>query len=270
MTLSLRAPAKLNLYLAITGKRSDGYHTLQTVFALVDWYDDVTLSCLPTGEIRRDQAIAGVPESDDLSLRAARLLRAHTGCALGVCVTVAKSIPMGAGLGGGSSDAASVLLGLNQLWGLDLPRSLLAQIGLQLGADVPVFVGEQHAYATGVGEQLVPLALPSQRYAVLFPGVAMPTAAAFADPDLPRDAAPLAASQWRAAPRYENAFQVVVAKHPDIARAMRFLREVAGAAHVSGSGSALFCPVDTLWQAPALPDSRWILRTVHTLSTAAP
>jgi 4-diphosphocytidyl-2-C-methyl-D-erythritol kinase len=170
------APAKLNLFLHITGRRADGYHLLQTVFQLLDWGDTVRLSPRTDGVVRRLQALPGVDAADDLAMRAALALRASSGTQLGADIAIDKQIPLGGGLGGGSSDAATTLVALNELWGTGLDVDALAAIGLGLGADVPVFVRGCSAWAEGVGEVLTPLDLPERWYVVLDPGVQVPTA----------------------------------------------------------------------------------------------
>ena len=189
--LVLPAPAKLNLFLHVTGRRADGYHLLETVFQFVDLADSVTLVRRDDGEIRRARDWAEVPADSDLAVRAARALQAATGCRLGVDITVDKRIPTGAGLGGGSSDAATVLLGLNRLWGLGLSRPALQAIGLTLGADVPVFVFGQNAYATGIGEELLPVTLPPCWYVLAMPPGGVATGSVFSAPELTRDTIPI-------------------------------------------------------------------------------
>src|SRR6185312_6955780 len=183
------APAKLNLFLHVTGRYADGYHALQTIFQLIDRCDRIGLAVRRDGRIERRAGLAGVEPQRDLAVRAARLLQEYTGITLGADVHVDKHIPAGGGLGGGSSDAATVLLGLNALWGTQVPRGELARLGLSLGADVPVFVGGHSAWGEGRGEQLWPLALPPRCYLVLHPQVAVSTAEVFQAPDLKRDSA---------------------------------------------------------------------------------
>lgn len=186
------APAKLNLFLRILGRRADGYHRLQTVFRLLDFGDTVWLRPRADGLIQRiGDSAPGVAEADDLAVRAAKLLQSEANCTQGAEIRIEKRIPTGAGLGGGSSDAASVLVGLSRLWGLDWPPDRLAALGLRLGADVPVFVQGRNAWAEGVGEQLQPIALAPAWYLLVHPGVHAATAALFAAADLTRDAAPL-------------------------------------------------------------------------------
>ncbi|MEZ5701156.1 MAG: 4-(cytidine 5'-diphospho)-2-C-methyl-D-erythritol kinase [Burkholderiaceae bacterium] len=181
------APAKLNLFLHITGRRDDGYHLLQSVFMLIDWCDELSFDLRLDGQLsRRDAHNSGLPPHD-LSLRAAEALKDATGTPLGAHITLAKHIPAEAGMGGGSSDAATTLLALNRLWGLDLPRDELARIGLTLGADVPFFIGGRNAWVEGIGEQLTPVSLPPARFVVIKPLGGASTQQIFASPDLTRD-----------------------------------------------------------------------------------
>ena len=243
-SLVLDAPAKLNLFLRITGRRRDGYHTLQTVFQLLDWGDEVRLTRLGGDAIRRATAIEGVPVDRDLSVRAARALqdaaRREGRPFAGAEISVRKRIPQGSGLGGASTDAASVLLGLNELWGSGFSRERLAALGLELGADVPVFVGGRSAWAEGVGEQLTPLRLGPRWYVLVFPGVEVATASLFADPELERDAAPLAPEADGDLCAHGNAFLPLLRRRqPVIAEALDRMSEF-GVPRLSGSGSTLY------------------------------
>jgi 4-diphosphocytidyl-2-C-methyl-D-erythritol kinase len=181
------APAKLNLFLHITGRRPDGYHALQTVFQLLDWGDLLHFTRRDDGVIARKTDVPGVPEASDLVVRAARLLQTRTGSSFGVDIEIDKVLPMGAGLGGGSSDAATTLLALNRLWGVDLPRQDLQDLALQLGADVPFFVFGHNAFAEGVGEALQAVDLPKRFFLVVTPAVHVPTVAIFSEEALTRD-----------------------------------------------------------------------------------
>ena len=185
------APAKLNLFLRVTGRRPDGYHTLQTVFQFADLCDEIRVTVRRDGVIRRRVDLPGVPPEQDLVVRAARLLQRASGTPLGADLAVAKRIPMGGGLGGGSSDAATTLVALDRLWGLRLGEDRLAALGLGLGADVPVFIRGRAAWAEGVGERLQPVALDEPWYLIVHPGAAVSTAVVFGDPELTRDGAPL-------------------------------------------------------------------------------
>jgi len=233
------APAKLNLFLHVVGRRPDGYHLLQTLFRFVDLNDTLHLTLRKDGAVRRLNALDMVPEEQDLCVRAARLLQRETGCALGVDIMVDKHIPMGGGLGGGSSDAATTLLALNRLWGLNLGRERLMQIGLQLGADVPVFVFGENAFAEGVGEKLQAYAVEDAWYVVLIPPVQVPTAEIFGHPDLTRDTISL---RIRALPtaQLHNDLQSVVCKlYPPVAEHLDWLQQFAPAM-MTGSGACVF------------------------------
>jgi 4-diphosphocytidyl-2-C-methyl-D-erythritol kinase len=239
------APAKLNLFLRIVGRRDDGYHELQTVFRLLDWGDEVRLRLRSDGVITRPTPVTGVPEDADLTVRAARLLAAETGTPLGAEIAVAKRIPMGGGLGGGSSDAASVLVGLNLLWGTGLDEEALAVLGVKLGADVPVFVRGRSAWAEGVGERLSPLRLPRRWYVVVDPHEHVPTAALFRAPELTRSAPRATISSFVSGDSTENAFEPVVrARHPRVAAALDWLGGF-GQARLSGSGGCVFLETKT-------------------------
>jgi 4-diphosphocytidyl-2-C-methyl-D-erythritol kinase len=243
-TLVLDAPAKLNLFLRITGRRPDGYHTLQTVFQLLDWGDEVTLTGLAGETIRRGRAIEGVPEAQDLSLRAARALqglaRQQGRPFAGAELSIRKRIPQGSGLGGASTNAASVLLGLNALWESGFTRQQLADLGLTLGADVPVFVGGRSAWAEGVGERLTPLTLGARWYVLVFPGVGAATAELFADPALERNAPALSPDASGDLCAQGNAFlPVLCRREPAVADAVARLSEY-GVPRLSGSGSTLY------------------------------
>jgi len=181
------APAKLNLFLHVVGRRPDGYHLLQTVFRLIDLCDWLRFTPREDGEVRLARAIPGVPADEDLVVRAARLLQAEGAARAGVEIDLEKNIPVGGGLGGGSSDGATTLAVLNRLWGLDLPQEKLAELALALGADVPFFLFGRNAFGEGVGERLAPLDLPQAWYVVLVPPVSVPTSAIFASPELTRN-----------------------------------------------------------------------------------
>lgn len=228
---NLPAPAKLNLFLHVTGRRADGYHLLETVFEFIDLADRLNFTRLDDGRIERQTHLAGVPAESDLTVRAARLLAEQANCRLGVRISVDKRIPMGGGLGGGSSDAATTLLALNRLWNLNWPRRRLAALAVRLGADVPVFVFGQTAYATGIGERLRPLALPTRHYVVVAPRVSVPTAGVFSAPELTRDTKPLkifGLSRGEQVFRGRNDLQrVVVARHPEVSGALEALRQAA-------------------------------------------
>ena len=247
------APAKLNLFLHVVGRRDDGYHLLQTLFRLVDHGDALRFSPRADGDVRLATPLPGVPPDSDLTVRAARLLQTETGCRRGVAIAVDKRLPMGGGLGGGSSDAATVLLALNHLWQLGLPRSRLQQIGLALGADVPVFVGGRNAFAEGVGEALQPLDLPPAWYVVLEPPVAVPTAAIFGAPELKRDTLPMAAADWAPGVGGNDLQAVAVARFSVVAEHLRWLAG-HGEARMSGSGACVFAEFASAQAAQAVLD----------------
>ncbi|QDE38587.1 4-(cytidine 5'-diphospho)-2-C-methyl-D-erythritol kinase [Luteibacter pinisoli] len=246
------APAKLNLFLRIVGRRADGYHELQTVFRLLDWGDEVRLRVREDGVITRPRPVPGVPEDTDLTVRAARLLAETTGTPLGAEIEVTKRIPMGGGLGGGSSDAATVLVGLNALWDTGLDEDALAALGLKLGADVPVFVRGRSAWAEGVGERLETIRLPRRWYVVLDPAEHVPTPALFAAPELTRNAPQATISSFVSGTSAENAFEPVVrARHPRVAAALDWLAGF-GHARLSGSGGCVFLETRTFEAALAV------------------
>lgn len=243
------APAKLNLFLRIVGRRADGYHDLQTVFRLLDWGDELRLRVRPDGAIVRVNEVPGVPAEADLVVRAARLLQAEAGVAQGAEIAVDKRIPMGGGLGGGSSDAATALVALNHLWGCGLDGDALASLAHRLGADVPVFVRGRSAWAEGVGERLTPVALPRRWYVVLDPGAHVPTAALFQAPELTRNAPPATISSFASGETAENAFEPVVrTRHAKVAAALDWLSRF-GRARLSGSGGCVFLETTSLAQA---------------------
>ncbi len=237
------APAKLNLMLRIVGRRADGYHLLQTVFQFVDCADRLSFSVRRDGGVGRVRPLAGVAEEDDLVVRAARLLQQHTGCPLGVDIDLDKRLPMGAGLGGGSSDAATTLAVLNRLWGTGVSDDRLASLGLVLGADVPIFLFGRAAWAEGVGEDLKPMALPEPWYLVVIPPDEVSTGAVFADPELTRDSPPLRISDFLAGAGGNDCLAVVRRRHPAVGEAMDWLGGHAKA-RLTGTGGAVFAAFD--------------------------
>lgn len=252
-TLTCPAPAKLNLFLHVVGRRPDGYHLLQTLFRFIDLNDTLHFRVRDDGQVRRVNRVEGVPEEQDLVVRAARLLQQETGCTPGADISIEKHIPMGGGLGGGSSDAATTLLALNRLWGLGLPRERLMQLGLSLGADVPVFVFGENAFAEGVGEQLQPYALPDGWYVVLCPPVHVPTAQVFSHPELTRNTISMTmralpqGQDFRAGkiPGLHNDLQAVACKlYPAVAQHLAWLGQFAPAL-MSGSGACVFAEFAT-------------------------
>jgi len=253
------APAKLNLFLHVTGRRPDGYHELQTVFQLIDLCDTIAISVREDGRIERPDGPPGVDPEADLTVRAARALQQATGCRLGATLRVRKRIPMGGGLGGGSSDAASVLLGLNAVWGCGLPVDALARLGLPLGADVPVFVRGSSAWGQGVGEDLQPLELPESWYVVIHPGVAVGTRDVFQSPELTRNSPVITIRAFFQSGGRNDCEPVVRARFPEVAEALDWLGRFAPA-RLTGTGSCIFAPCATAIDAERLaarvPD-RW-------------
>ena len=246
------APAKLNLFLQSVGRRADGYHLLQTVFQLLDWGDRVRLHLRDDGVIARASALPGISDDKDLTLRAAHALRERAGISAGVDVAVEKRVPMGAGLGGGSSDAATVLVALNRLWGAGLSEDALAQIGLSLGADVPLFVRGHSAWAEGVGEILTPVQLPPRFYVILDPRVHVSTAAIFQAPELTRNSPRMTISDFLTGTCTANAFAPLTrARYPQVAAAMDWLGQY-GEARLSGSGGCVFVAMDSAQAAEAV------------------
>ncbi|MGQ4660055.1 4-(cytidine 5'-diphospho)-2-C-methyl-D-erythritol kinase [Lysobacter sp. F6437] len=235
------APAKLNLFLCIPGRRADGYHLLQTVFRLLDWGDTVRLRPRPDGRIvRHGESVAGVAEADDLMVRAAKLLQNSAKTSYGADISVEKRIPAGGGFGGGSSDAATVLVALDRLWGTGLGPDRLAELGLQLGADVPVFVRGDNAWAEGVGEVLSPVQLPPAWYLLVDPGIQVPTAELYRAPELTRDAPPATISDFVSGVPLGNAFEPVLrGREPAIEAVFAALSRV-GTPRLTGSGSGCF------------------------------
>ena len=252
------APAKINLFLHITGRRENGYHTLQSVFVLLDFYDTIYIKPSNSPQIKRVNTISQIPENEDLTVRAAIALQQATGCKQGAEISIEKRIAMGGGLGGGSSDAATVLLALNHLWQLNLSRTQLMQIGLTLGADVPVFIFGQTAWAEGVGEQLTAVDLPEQDanqsentyYVVLTPNIHVSTAQVFAHPRLTRDTKPLKIADFSSTAfkhldnkRLKNDLEEIVCDlFPAVASTLKWLNQF-GEARMSGSGASVFVKV---------------------------
>jgi 4-diphosphocytidyl-2-C-methyl-D-erythritol kinase len=261
---NLPAPAKLNLFLHVTGRRADGYHMLQTAFQLIDRGDLLHIRVRADGQLRRSNDIPGVPEEQDLVIRAARLLQAEaqrrSGLLHGADITVEKLLPMGGGLGGGSSDAATTLMALNKLWKAGLTKQELMALGLPLGADIPFFIFGQTAFAEGVGEALQPVAAPDCWYVVIEPGVAVPTAEIFSSKHLTRDTAPIIIADFSS--HYENRNdlkqygrndlqQVASSIYPPVAKAIEWLAAY-GDARMTGSGACVFCAFADEGQADAV------------------
>ncbi|PMR78796.1 4-(cytidine 5'-diphospho)-2-C-methyl-D-erythritol kinase [Billgrantia endophytica] len=246
-TLTLPAPAKLNRLLRITGQRPDGYHELQTLFQFLDHGDELSLTLRRDGEIRLVPSLPGVSAEQNLVVRAARLLQSETGCRSGVDMSLTKRLPMGGGLGGGSSNAATALLGLDRLWGLGLHEDRLAELGLRLGADVPVFVRGRSAWAEGIGERLTPVALDTPWFVVVHPGIPVPTAAVFGAAQLTRNTPPITmaralqggASSWR-----NDCEPTVRLLYPEVAEVLDWLGARAPAM-LTGTGACVFAWVDS-------------------------
>ena len=241
---SFPAPAKLNLMLRVHGRRADGYHLLQTVIRFVDHGDTLSFHVREDGLITRTNEIAGVPTGEDLTLRAARLLQRAAGTRLGADIGIEKRLPIGGGLGGGSSDAATTLLALNHMWRAGLSRERLAELGLELGADVPVFVAGENALAEGIGERLTPLAVPSDWYLVLVPPVAVPTARIYSDSQLKRDSKPIKITAFSAGLAGNDLEPVVCREYPEVARHLDWLKQSAPA-WVTGTGACVFAAFPT-------------------------
>lgn len=244
ISCSWPAPAKLNLFLHVTGRRDDGYHVLQTAFQLLDLSDTIDIGLREDGGIHRAEGPVDVEPEADLAVRAARLLQARTGCHLGADLWLRKVVPAGGGLGGGSSDAATVLVALNQLWATGLSTAQLANLGLELGADVPVFVRGRSAWAEGVGEVLEPLDLPPRWFAIVHPGVAISTAEVFQAPELTRNSPKITIRGFLQAGGRNDCEPVVVARCPEVRKAIEWLGR-SGEARMTGTGSCVFAAFPT-------------------------
>ena len=238
------APAKLNLLLHITGRRKDGYHLLQTVFQFLDYSDYLGFEVLTDKQVRRAYALAEVPEDQDLCVRAARLLQKHAGVEHGALIHLDKKLPMGGGLGGGSSDAAAVLLVLNKLWDVNLPLAELATLGLSLGADVPVFIQGHAAWAEGVGENLQPVDLPEAWFLVICPPVTVSTAEIFSSPELIRDCPPITIRDFLTGQGGNVCEAVARSRYPQVEAALNALGEY-GPARMTGTGACVYTAFET-------------------------
>ena len=277
------APAKRHLFLHVVGRRADGYHLLQSVFALVDWADTLHFELRSDGSLARHDLGPALP-AQDLCLRAARALQSASGTALGADISVLKRVPWGAGLGGGSSDAASTLLALNRLWQLRWPRARLAELGLALGADVPFFLGGHNAFVEGIGERLTPLALAPARFAVVKPPAAIATQTIFGHPGLVRDTEAViltgsldeagstgAPAEWAAGFGKNDLQPAAEDRCPEVAQAARWLQARYGNSRMTGSGSAVFARVGTAGPPMAsFPEDElprgWVGRMCHGLA----
>lgn len=244
MPLTLPCPAKLNLFLLITGRRADGYHNLQTVFQLLDYGDELSIDCTNDPAIQLTSTLADVPVEQNLVYRAAKLLQQHSGTPLGAQLHLVKRLPCGGGVGGGSSDAATALVGLNHIWQTGLSVDTLAELGQQLGADVPVFVRGKSAWAEGVGEQLMPLELPQKWYTVLAPTCSVSTADIFSHKDLTRDSKGIKVRAFLEEGGKNDCQPVVETLFPQVKDAVDWLCRF-GPAQMSGTGACVFAPFST-------------------------
>lgn len=239
MTLTLPSPAKINLFLHITGRRPDGYHNLQTLFQLLDHGDQLDITANETGDIRITPTLPGIPQEENLIYRAARSLQQHTGCTKGVEIHLHKHLPTGGGLGGGSSNAATALLGLHHLWQLNLTREELLEIGLTLGADVPVFLLGHTAWAEGIGEQLTPIEMPNHWYLVLTPNIHVSTIKVFAHQGLTRNSHAIKIRAFLEQGGRNDCLTVVEALYPEVKKARQWLAQFAEA-RLTGTGASIF------------------------------
>jgi 4-diphosphocytidyl-2-C-methyl-D-erythritol kinase len=249
------APAKVNVFLHVTGQRPDGYHTLQSAFQLLDFYDTISIKPTTDNKITRITQLDGISEHDDLCVKASLALQQASGCQQGATIKIKKRIPMGGGLGGGSSDAATILLALNQLWGLHFTRDALMKIGLSLGADVPFFIFGQNAWAEGIGEILTPLMLPAAYYVVLTPQIQVSTAKIFTHSRLTKDTKPLKIADFSNGANsklFRNDLERVVCEEfTAVASTLKWLNQY-GQARMSGSGASVFVTVDSLAKAKSI------------------
>jgi len=253
------APAKLNLFLHVTGRRADGYHELQTLFQLIDLADTLEVRVREDGRIERPEGPSDVAAEADLTVRAAHALKSATGTKLGATLKVRKRIPLGSGLGGGSSDAATTLLVLNELWNCRLPLGELSALGATLGADVPVFVQGSSAWAEGVGERLTPVTLPPRWYLIIHPGVTVSTREVFQSPELTRNSPLITIRAFFESGGRNDCEDVVRSRSPEVAEALEWLSRFASA-RLTGTGSCVFTAFESTAQAERLaarvPD-RW-------------
>jgi len=276
-SLTLRSPAKLNLFLHIVGRRADGYHLLQSVFQLIDWCDTIHLKLIPQNEIRRIDPIAGVEPENDLVVRAAKLLKDFCQIESGVEIGLQKEIPMGAGMGGGSSDAATTLIGLNTLWNLKLNQKTLCELGLQLGADVPFFIFGKNAFVEGIGEQIQEIDLETRDFLVIFPNQGIPTISIFQDPELTRNHGQITIDGFLASPwsNLSNDCQAVAMRIcPEVKQALDWISQAVPGSEprMSGSGSSVFTVLDSKMNVAKLENllqnlpKGWIGRVVRGLN----
>lgn len=245
--LTFSAPAKLNLFLHVTGRRNDGYHLLQTVFRLLDFSDELQFNVREDGVVKLNNPLAGVSENNNLCVRAAKLLQQESGTNYGIEIFLTKRIPIGGGLGGGSSDAATTLLALNYLWKLDFNKDQLIKLALQLGADVPVFIFGENAFAEGVGEKLVPISLPPAWYLVLTPPIHVSTAEVFSSKELTRNTIPIKIPPFSILQGHNDLEPVVCQAYPEVAKCLEWLKQLKDItiAAMSGSGACVFAEFET-------------------------
>ena len=246
--ITVSAPAKLNLFLHITGQREDGYHLLQTIFQFLDYADTISLTLREDNHIYRVSDLAGVPAEDDLVVKAAKLLQSHCDCQFGVDISVDKVLPMGGGLGGGSSNAASVLVALNYLWGCGLSQQELMSLGVQLGADVPVFIFAQSAWAEGVGERLKSVDLPKKWFLVLKPQINVSTAKVFSNSQLRRDSSTITIRDFLTGQTENVCERPVREMYPEVDEALTDLAKY-GESKLTGTGACVFAAFDSKEQA---------------------
>jgi len=276
-SLTLRSPAKLNLFLHIVGRRADGYHLLQSVFQLIDWCDTIHLKLIPQNEIRRIDPIAGLEPENDLVVRAAKLLKDFCQIESGVEISLQKEIPIGAGMGGGSSDAATALIGLNTLWNLNLNQKTLCELGLQLGADVPFFIFGKNAFVEGIGEQIQEIDLETRDFLVIFPNQGIPTISIFQDPELTRNHGQITIDGFLASPWSDlsNDCQAVAMRIcPEVKQALDWISQAVPGSEprMSGSGSSVFIVLDSKTNVAKLENllqnlpKGWIGRVVRGLN----
>lgn len=243
-SLSLLAPAKVNLFLHITGKRSDGYHNLQTLFQLLDYGDQLDFTTRNDGKIYLKCDVEGLAADTNLVVKAAKVLKTASGCSLGADIVLLKKLPMGGGIGGGSSDAATTLVGLNHLWKTGLTVEELACMGAQLGADVPVFVRAETAWAEGVGDRLQVIELPPKWFVVLAPSCHISTAEIFAHKDLTRDSSPITVADFLEHGGRNDCQELVRTLYPDVDKTITWLSQF-GSAQLTGTGACVFAAFDT-------------------------
>lgn len=251
------SPAKLNLFLHINGRYDNGYHQLQSLFQLLDYGDELAFSVTDTTEITLSPSIDGVPDDDNLIIKAAKLLQRHTGVSKGCQVTLKKVLPMGGGIGGGSSNAATTLVALNHLWECNLSHEALCKLGLSLGADVPIFVNGKSAFAEGVGEVITPVDIPQATYLVVYPQCHVSTAEVFSHPELPRNTPRMTWDEYSFDNTHNDCQKIVCERYPKVANLLHWLLEYAPS-RMTGTGACLFaifdCPEKAQSVYASLPD----------------